>query len=191
MSPCPTAKATTNMINAVLARAMKLLLWSIAHLSDRVLELTAGGRPGSGSSSPHEPTLRAAAEGFEGSICYELRRLDGAVIEGWTLRIAASAAKASLGFPTDPAVTLKLTVGDFVRFSLGAVSPVTLLTEERLRLDGDLTVAAKLAPMFGDLSLNPDPARPAPADRLRHPREMAFGRQSLLTGVAAEAMGAR
>ena len=91
----------------------------------------------------------SAAEGFDGSICYELRRHKGAIIEGWALRITASAAMASFGFPTDPAVTLKLTVGDFVRFSLGTVSPVTLLTEERLKLDGDLTVAAKLAPMFG------------------------------------------
>ena len=151
VAPCPTAKAMTNMTNAVLERAMKLLMWGIAHLNDRVLELTAGSRPAirvifAGMSRQFVPS---AAEGFEGSICYELRRHNGAVIEGWALRITAAAAKASFGFPTDPAVTLKLTVGDFVRFSLGAVSPVTLLTEERLKLDGDLMVAAKLAPMFG------------------------------------------
>ena len=151
VAPCPTAKAITNMTNAVSEQVMKLLMWSIAHLNDRVLEVTAGSRLAirvifAGMSRQFVPS---AAEGFEGSICYELRRHNGAVIEGWALRITASAAKASFGFPTDPAVTLKLTVGDFVRFSLGAVSPVTLLTEERLKLDGDLTVAAKLAPMFG------------------------------------------
>jgi hypothetical protein len=139
------------MINALLARVMKLLMWSITHLGDRVLEPTLGSRLAihgifAGMSRQFVPS---AAEGFEGSICYELRRHSGAIIEGWDLRVTASAAKASLGFPTDPAVTLKLTVGDFVRFSLGAVSPVTLLTEQRLTLDGDLTVAAKLAPMFG------------------------------------------
>jgi hypothetical protein len=58
-------------------------------------------------------------------------------------------ARASFGFPPDATVTLRLTVGDFVRFSLGAVSPVALLTEERLKLEGDLAVAAKLVPMFG------------------------------------------
>ena len=141
----------TNMTNAVLERVMKLLMWSIAHLNDRVLELTAGSRLAVrvilGVMS--RQFVPSAAEGFEGSICYELRRHNGAVIEGWGLRITASTATASFGFPTDPAVTLKLTVGDFVRFSLGAVSAVTLLTEERLKLDGDLTVAAKLAPMFG------------------------------------------
>jgi hypothetical protein len=130
---------------------MRLFMWSIAHLHDRVLELTVGSRLGvrvifAGMSRQFVPS---AAEGFEGSICYELRRHDGAIIEGWALNITASTASASFGFPVDPAVTLKLTVGDFVRFSMGAVSPVTLLTEERLKLEGDLTVAAKLAPMFG------------------------------------------
>jgi hypothetical protein len=138
------------MSNAVSERATKLLVWSIAHLSDRVLELTLGTRLAirvifAGMIRVFVPS---AAEGFVGSICYELRWHNGAVIEGWALRTMASAARASFGFPADPAVTLKLTVADF-RFSLGAVSPVTLLTEERLKLDGDLTVAAKLAPMFG------------------------------------------
>ena len=139
------------MSNAVSERATKLLVWSIAHLSDRVLELTLRTRLAirmifAGMIRQFVPS---AAEGFVGSICYELRRHNGAVIEGWALRTTASAARGLFGFPADPAVTLKLTVADFVRFSLGAVSPVTLLTEERLKLDGDLTVAAKLAPMFG------------------------------------------
>jgi hypothetical protein len=141
----------TNMINAGLQRLTKLLISSSAHLNDRVLELTAGSRPAIRVifAAMSRQFVPAAAEGFDGSICYELRRHDGAIIEGWALRITASAAKASLGFPTDPAVTLKLTAGDFVRFSLGAVSPVTLFTEERLKLDGDLAIAAKLGPMFG------------------------------------------
>jgi hypothetical protein len=139
------------MTKAVLERVTKLLMWSIGHVNDRVLELTIGSRPGirvifAGMGREFVPS---AAQGFEGWICYELGRLGGAVIEGWGLRITSTAAVASLGFPTDPAVTLKLTVGDFVRFSLGAVSPMTLLTEERLKLDGDLMVAANLAPMFG------------------------------------------
>jgi SCP-2 sterol transfer family len=139
------------MTNAVLERVMELLLWSIAHLTDRFLELTLGSRVAIRLifAVMSRQFVPSAAEGFEGSICYELRRHSGAIIEGWALRITVSAAKASFGFPSDPAVTLKLTVGDFVRFSLGAVSPVTLLTEERLTLDGDLAVAAKLAPMFG------------------------------------------
>jgi SCP-2 sterol transfer family len=151
MAPCPTAKVMTNMSSAVLERMMKLLMWSVAHLNDRVLEVTAGCRPAIRFifAVMSRQFVPSAAEGFEGSICYELRRHAGAVIEGWALRITSSAAKASFGFPTDPAVTLKLTVGDFVRFNLGAVSPVTLLTEERLKLDGDLTIAARLAPMFG------------------------------------------
>lgn len=139
------------MTETVQERVMKPLMWSITHLNERVIELTLGSRLAIRvifviMSRQFVPS---AAEGFEGSISYELRRHNGAVIEGWTLRITASVAKASFGFSTNPAVTLKLTVGDFVRFSLGTVSPVTLLTEERLKLDGDLTVAAKLAPMFG------------------------------------------
>jgi hypothetical protein len=139
------------MTSVVLERVSKPLMWSIAHLNDRVLELTLGSRLGirvffAGMSRQFVP---GAAEGFEGFICYELRRHNGAIIEGWALRITTLAANASFGFPDSPAVTLKLTVGDFVRFSLGAVSPVTLLTEERLTLDGDLAIAARLAPMFG------------------------------------------
>ena len=139
------------MTGTVLARVTRMLMWSIAHVDDRLLEWTIGSRLGiriifAGMSRQFVP---AAAEGFAGSICYELRRHSGAVIEGWTLSVTPSAARARPGFPADAAVTLKLTVGDFVRFSLGAVSPVTLLTEERLRLDGDLMVAARLAPMFG------------------------------------------
>ncbi|MGO9954858.1 MAG: SCP2 sterol-binding domain-containing protein [Solirubrobacteraceae bacterium] len=139
------------MTDGVLKRVTALLMWSIAHLNEGVLELTLGSRLAirvifAGMSRQFVPS---AAEGFEGSIGYELRRHKGAVIEGWTLRITASGAEASSGFATDPAVTLKLTVGDFVRFSLGIASPVTLLTEQRLTLDGDLMVAAKLAPMFG------------------------------------------
>jgi SCP-2 sterol transfer family len=148
---CPTAKAMTSMTNTVLKRAMQLLMWSIAHINDRVLELTLGSRLGIEVTFAvmGRQFVPSAAEGFVGSICYELRRHSGAIVEGWNLRITPTAARASFGFPPDPSVTLKLTVGDFVRFSLGAVSPVTLLTEERLKLDGDLAVAAKLAPMFG------------------------------------------
>jgi hypothetical protein len=137
--------------SAVSEPAMKLLMSSIARLNDRVLEWTLGSRVAIRVifAVMTRQFVPSAAEGFDGVICYELRRHNGAIIEGWALRITASAAKASFGFPTGPAVTLKLTVGDFVRFNLGVVSPVTLLTEERLKLDGDLTVAAKLAPMFG------------------------------------------
>jgi len=139
------------MIDVVRGRAIKLLMWSLAHVNDRVLELTLGTRLAIRMifAVMSRQFVPSAAEGFEGAICYELRRHNGAIIEGWALRITALAAKASFGFPTDPAATLKLTVGDFVRFNLGAVSPVTLVTEERLKLDGDLMVAAKLAPMFG------------------------------------------
>lgn len=130
---------------------MKALMWSIAHLNDRVLELTLGSRLAIRVifAVMGRQFVPSAAEDFQGTICYELRRHNGAIIEGWTLKITTFAANASFGFPSSPAVTLKLSVGDFVRFSLGAVSPVTLLTEERLALDGDLMVAAKLAPMFG------------------------------------------
>ena len=151
MSTLSHGESETSMANALLKRAVQLLMWSVGRLNDRVLELTLGSRLGIRVTfaAMRRQFVPSAAEGFDGSICYELRRHNGAVIEGWGLRITPFAARASFGFPPDPAVTLKLTVGDFVRFSLGAVSPVTLLTEERLKLDGDLAVAAKLAPMFG------------------------------------------
>ena len=139
------------MTNPVLERAMKLLMWSIAHLNDRVLELTAGSRLAIRAilAVMTRQFVPAAAEGFEGSICYELRRHNGAVIEGLGSAHHGVCGDGVVRVPDRPGGHAKLTVGDFVRFSLGAVSPVTLLTEERLKLDGDLTVAAKLAPMFG------------------------------------------
>ena len=158
----------------VLERVMKLIMCSIAHSNDRILELTLGSRLAIRVifAVMSRQFVPSAAEGFEGSICYELRRHNGAIIEGWALRITASAAKASFGFPSDPAVTLKLTVGDFVRFNLGAVSPVTLLTEERLKLDGDLTSPPSSPRCSDDPYLSPDSVRCARlgTGRLTHPR---------------------
>ena len=151
VAPCPRAKAV-DQHDQCRARARNQAA-PVEHCScQRPCPRTDPWHPprNPGDFRRHEPAIRAVrTEGFEGAICYELRRHNGAIIEGWALRITALAARASFGFPTEPATTLKLTVGDFVRFNLGAVSPVTLLTEERLKLDGDLTVAAKLAPMFG------------------------------------------
>ena len=60
----------TNMTNAVLERVMKLLMWSIAHLNDRVLELTAGSRLAIRVifAVMSRQFVPSAAEGFEGSI---------------------------------------------------------------------------------------------------------------------------
>jgi len=142
------------MINDLVARIVKLLTNLVsavaARLSDPTLERTLGSWPGIriifGAMS--RDFVPAAADGFEGTIGYELSRQDGAV-DRWGMRITPSAAIPSVGYPPDTALTVKLTVVDFVRLSVGAEQPTTLLMGGRLELDGDLMVAAKLGPMFG------------------------------------------
>ncbi len=87
------------------------------------------------------------AKGFEGEILYELRGRDGA--RSWTVRIADGRASARRGPASDPAVTIRTSVPDFVRVAAREAFPPKLLLEGSLEIEGDFAVAGRLGEMFG------------------------------------------
>jgi alkanesulfonate monooxygenase SsuD/methylene tetrahydromethanopterin reductase-like flavin-dependent oxidoreductase (luciferase family) len=91
--------------------------------------------------------LPEKTRGFEGEIEYELRGRDGP--RSWTVRIGEGRAEARRGAASDPAVTLRTSVPDFVRMAAREAFPPKLLLEGGLVIEGDFAVAARLAEMFG------------------------------------------
>jgi putative sterol carrier protein len=138
---------STDSIAALAKRKAPVLS---ARMSDRFLERTLG-RPW-GLQVIFKVMARqfvpAAAEGFVGEIAYELRGQD-AVVRTRSLRITPTAALPLARPASEPALTISLGLADFLRLSTGEVDPVTLLMGERMQLQGDFMLAAKLAPMFG------------------------------------------
>jgi alkanesulfonate monooxygenase SsuD/methylene tetrahydromethanopterin reductase-like flavin-dependent oxidoreductase (luciferase family) len=88
------------------------------------------------------------AQGFEGEITYELLGRDGA--RNWTVRIADGRAAVRRGSATDPAVTLRASVPDFVRLAAREAFAPKLLLEGALVIEGDFALAGRLPEMFGD-----------------------------------------
>ena len=94
------------------------------------------------------------AFGFEGDIEYELnRRRDGAgaataQADRWTIRIAGDRARVLPGPGTDPALTVRIDLVDFVRIAAGE-SPMPAFLDGRIDLEGDLALARRLGEMFG------------------------------------------
>ena len=91
--------------------------------------------------------LADQAKGFEGEILYELRGRDGA--RSWTVQIANGRASARRGAASDPAVTIRTSVPDFVRLAAREAFPPKLLLEGSLVIEGDFAVAGRLGEMFG------------------------------------------
>ena len=104
-----------------------------------------------GMARSFEPDM---AFGFEGEIEYELsRRSDGdgaapARSDRWTIRITGEKARVLLGPGTEPAVTVRMGLVDFVRIAAGG-SPMPAFLEGRVELEGDLAVARRMTEMFG------------------------------------------
>ena len=89
----------------------------------------------------------AKARGFEGEIAYELRGRDG--LRRWTVRISGQRATARRGPATDPALTIRTSVPDFVRMAAREAFPPKLLLEGALVIEGDYGLAGRLPEMFG------------------------------------------
>jgi putative sterol carrier protein len=85
--------------------------------------------------------------GFTGELQYELRR-NGHVVP-WTLRIDGDRAVARSGATRSAALTLRLSVADFVRIAGGELDPGRALLTGRLDLEGDFALAQRLGEMFG------------------------------------------
>jgi hypothetical protein len=89
------------------------------------------------------------ARGFQGEIEYELLGRDGN--RSWTLRIGDGRAVAHPGGATEPALTLRASVPDFVRLAAREAYAPKLLLEGGLEIEGDFALAGRLPEMFGEL----------------------------------------
>jgi alkanesulfonate monooxygenase SsuD/methylene tetrahydromethanopterin reductase-like flavin-dependent oxidoreductase (luciferase family) len=91
------------------------------------------------------------AFGFKGDIVYELRHhADGArPPDRWTIRVDGDRASAIPGGSPQAALTLRLTISDFVRLIAEEITIQELLWGGRFELEGDLHLASRIGEMFG------------------------------------------
>ena len=100
-----------------------------------------------GMARAFEPKM---AFGFEGELQFVLAApATGGPAHTWTITVADSKAVARAKEATDPRVTLRTGVADFVRIATGEANPGALLLEGRLEVEGDLGLAPRLSEMFG------------------------------------------
>jgi alkanesulfonate monooxygenase SsuD/methylene tetrahydromethanopterin reductase-like flavin-dependent oxidoreductase (luciferase family)/putative sterol carrier protein len=108
--------------------------------SDRGLRLIFGAMAGA-----YEPEK---AHGFSGELQYDLRRSDGRLAR-WTVALDPRHATVRPGPANAPALTLELSVIDFVRMAAGELDAGKALLTGRLDLVGDFSLAQRLGEMFG------------------------------------------
>jgi alkanesulfonate monooxygenase SsuD/methylene tetrahydromethanopterin reductase-like flavin-dependent oxidoreductase (luciferase family)/putative sterol carrier protein len=108
--------------------------------SDRGLKLIFGAM-----ARAYEPDM---ARGFAGELEYELTRRDGRLV-AWTVRVGPTQATVHAGAAPAPALTLKMTVADFLRMAAGDLDAGKALLTGRLDLVGDFSLAQRLGEMFG------------------------------------------
>jgi alkanesulfonate monooxygenase SsuD/methylene tetrahydromethanopterin reductase-like flavin-dependent oxidoreductase (luciferase family) len=89
--------------------------------------------------------------GFQGEIQYRLMTSDGRV-RPWTLEVDARRARARAGEASSPAVTLALSVVDFLRIAARELEPPKAMLTGRLNVEGDFAVLSRMAEMFGQPS---------------------------------------
>jgi alkanesulfonate monooxygenase SsuD/methylene tetrahydromethanopterin reductase-like flavin-dependent oxidoreductase (luciferase family)/putative sterol carrier protein len=122
----------------------------VRRASDDRLEATAGSDRGlrvvfGAMAQAYEPDK---AHGFAGELQYDLTRRDGEVVH-WTVRLDPQRAAARPGSAAAPALTLKMTVADFLRMAAGDLDAGKALLTGRLDLVGDFALARGLGEMFG------------------------------------------
>ncbi len=91
------------------------------------------------------------AAGFSGSVVYELSLADGATRE-WTVEVRGKRASARMGGAADPALVIRLPLADFVKIMAGVEPFYPLVLDGRMTIEGDLSLASRLAEMFGGRS---------------------------------------
>jgi len=91
-----------------------------------------------------------AAGGFHGTVAYELTRpITSGHSTWWTVEVDGDGAHARPGEPSSgAAVTVRLPLSEFVRIAVGLADPGESVLQGRAAVEGDLSVAARLAEMF-------------------------------------------
>ena len=100
-----------------------------------------------GMAKSFQPDL---AQGFQGSIQYELRGSRG--VQRWAIQIAGRGAYPVKGFAHDAAVTLRMSIPTFAKIVTGDADGARAFFEGKIQIEGDLAVAARLSEMFGGRS---------------------------------------
>jgi len=90
----------------------------------------------------------ARAQDFTGAIQYELE-VNGSV-HTWAMSIADGAARATPGAADSPKLVVRAPLPVFLRVAAGEINGGLALMEGKIKLKGDLDVAARLGEMFGD-----------------------------------------
>jgi putative sterol carrier protein len=122
----------------------------VRRASDDRLEATAGSERGlnvvfAAMARAYEPDQ---AHGFAGELQYDLARRDGKIVH-WTVRVDPHRATVRPGPAGAPALTLKMTVADFLRMAASDLDAGKALLTGRLDLAGDFALAQRLGEMFG------------------------------------------
>jgi alkanesulfonate monooxygenase SsuD/methylene tetrahydromethanopterin reductase-like flavin-dependent oxidoreductase (luciferase family)/putative sterol carrier protein len=122
----------------------------VRRATDQRLESTAGSDRGlklvfAAMARAYEPDK---AHGFAGELQYDLTRGDGRLVP-WTVRVDPKEATVCSGPSDAPALTLRMTVADFLRMAAGDLDAGKALLTGRLDLAGDFALAQRLGEMFG------------------------------------------
>jgi putative sterol carrier protein len=127
-----------------------MLQRTVARMDDRWVLRTLGTRPGlraifAGMRSRYVPE---EAGGLDGAIAFELTRA-GRETQTWSVVVTPADARIVRGAVPGPALTVVVSVADFVRLATGELDPVRLLLGGKMEVRGDFGLAMRLGPMFG------------------------------------------
>jgi alkanesulfonate monooxygenase SsuD/methylene tetrahydromethanopterin reductase-like flavin-dependent oxidoreductase (luciferase family) len=124
----------------------------VGRVSDARLERFAGARAQAvifgQMASRFQP---AKSAGFAGSVVYDLGLSDG-TRASWSIDVRDGKAAARQGRADPAAVTIRLPLTDFIRGIVAGDSFMALIAAGTMTVEGDLTVASRLAEMFGGRS---------------------------------------
>ena len=133
-------------------RALRLLASLLERWDEARIERWLGSAPalrGIFAGVARSFDARAAA-GFEGCIVYELTRpATGGEPAVWTIEVRGTRARARPGPGQDPALTLRLSVSDFLRIGAGLLDPAVPILQGRGTFSGSIELAVRLPEMFG------------------------------------------
>lgn len=147
---------------AISTRGRTALAELTGDVSDQGLERRFGSRLAqrallTAMARSFQPRL---ALGFEGEVQLELTHDSagegGRGSDWWTIEVEGKRAIARRRAASHPAVTMHCSVPEFVRVFSGVTNPIGAWVEGRLRVEGDVLLAARLVDMFG--GVNPSEA---------------------------------
>ena len=90
--------------------------------------------------------IASKAAGVNSTIQYDIETDDGT--KTWSVAIADGTCKTSEGAATDPRLTLKLQLVDFVRLIFGQADGTQLFMTGKMKLSGDMMFAMQMQGMF-------------------------------------------